>query len=81
MSEPQTRRPKVRNHELLIMSKLCELYSLLKPERRVKVHEHIGGLLDDLPTIAQVQPSDEEAPPLPLHARIDGEADAARAAP
>lgn len=77
MKEPATgHRPRVRSHELLVMSKLCELYATLKPDRRLKVHDHIGGLLEDLPTVAQVQPvEDADAPALPFHrARGDGAA-------
>jgi hypothetical protein len=57
MKQPQAHRPKVRSHELLVMSKLCELYATLPPERRMRVHEHIAGMLDDLPTVVQVQPA------------------------
>jgi hypothetical protein len=69
VKQPQAHRPKVRSHELLVMSKLCELYATLKPERRMRVHEHIGGMLDDLPAVAQVRPAgdSEEMPPLPFH--------------
>lgn len=76
MKEPQAHRPKVRSHELLVMSKLCELYAMLTPERRSKVHDYIGGILADLPTVAQAQPADEQdVPQLPFHrSRGDGEA-------
>ena len=70
MSTPPThRRPKVQNHEILVMVKLADLYATLAPDARRRVHEHIGQLLDNLPVIAAVGAPDEsdEAPPLPFH--------------
>ena len=71
---------RTKSHELLVMSKLCELYATLPPERRRQVHAHIGGMLDDLPTIAAAVQSAEELA-LPFHRdreAADGASEAAR---
>ena len=84
MKEPQTLRLKVKSHEMHIMARLCDLSAALKPDRRAKVHEHIGDLirLDDLDTIAQAQPAPEatEAPPLPFHRAREGAGNGEQAA-
>lgn len=75
---PTHRRPKVQNHEILVMVKLADLYATLRPDARHRVHEHLGQLLDNLPVIASVGAADEseEDGPLLFHRnreRADGE--------
>ena len=73
MSKLPTARPTLpRDHELLVLNRIVDLYAVLEPEARKRVHLYLTQRLDSLPTIAEVQPADDEqteAPVLPFPSR------------
>jgi hypothetical protein len=60
MKQPKGRI--IQDNEMAVMGRICDLLATLTPERRHRVHEYIGGRLDDLPVIAQV----ERPEPVPM---------------
>lgn len=55
-----------KDNELQIMSKMADLYALLQPAARHRVHHYFDERLDNLVTIAAVGPA-EPVPTLPFH--------------
>jgi hypothetical protein len=69
-----------KDHELQVMSRMADLYALLQPAARHRVHHYMGERLDSLPVLAGVGDSEPEAPVLPFHNRERENEDAAEAA-
>lgn len=72
---PDARRTLPRDHELLVLHRIVDLYATLAPEGRKRVHLYICQRLDSLPALAVVQPADDEqsdTPVLPFLPRRDG---------
>ena len=68
-----------KDHELQVMSRMADLYALLRPAARQRVHHYMGERLDTLPTIASIGPTEPEAPELQFHRDRESE-DATEAA-
>lgn len=68
-----------KDHELQIMSRMADLYALLQPAARRRVHDYMGTRLDSLPVIAAIGEAEPEAPVLQFHRSGEHE-DAAEAA-
>jgi hypothetical protein len=68
-----------KDHELQVMSRMADLYALLQPAARQRVHHYMGERLDSLPTIAAIGEPEPEAGTLPFHRSREHE-DAAEAA-
>lgn len=68
-----------KDHELQVMSRMADLYALLQPAARQRVHHYMGERLATLPTIAAVGPVEPEPAVLPFHRDRETE-DAAEAA-
>jgi hypothetical protein len=66
---PTTKVP--LDHELLVMSRVADLYATLHIEARHRVHHYIGERIETLPTLAAVGPAPTPAPPLPFHRSED----------
>jgi len=62
-----------KDHELQVMSRMADLYALLQPAARHRVHHYMGERLDTLPVIAAV--GEPEAPLLPFHRNRESEDD------
>ena len=63
-----------KDHELQVMSRMADLYALLQPAARHRVHHYMGERLDTLPVIAAIEP-EPEAPVLPFHRNRESEDD------
>ena len=66
-----------KDHELQVMSRMADLYALLAPTARNRVHHYMGERLASLPVIASVGATDPE-PVLQFHRDRENE-DAAEA--
>jgi hypothetical protein len=67
-----------KDHELQVMSRMADLYALLQPAARHRVHDYMGTRIDSLPVIAAIGEPEPEAPLL-FHRNRESE-DAAEAA-
>jgi hypothetical protein len=51
-----------KDHELQVMSRMADLYALLDPAARHRVHDYMGTRIDSLPVIAAIGEQEPEAP-------------------
>lgn len=59
-------RPRVTDHEILVMTRLADLYATLAPDARHRVHDYMGTRLDGLPVTNVGEASRDDDPQLPF---------------
>lgn len=69
-----------KDHELQVMSRMADLYALLQPAARHRVHDYMGARLDTLPVLAAVGEHEPEVPLLQFPHRDRESEDATEAA-